>query len=103
MAYCCHVFVLQQIGRQHYTPEEDAAIISSVKKYQKGIRGNLIWKKMEKEGLTCHSWQSMKYRYQSRLAKRDVDAPTAENEPMVQEAENQVQDLSFGLANDACF
>lgn len=52
---------------------------------------------MEKEGVTSHSWQSMKYRYQSRLAKKDVGEPTAENEPTVQEAENQVQNPRLGL------
>lgn len=90
-AYCCHVFLLLQIGRQQYTPEEDAAIISCVNKLKKGIRGTLIWKKMEEEGVTCHSWQSMKYRYLSRLEKKDVDEPTAENQPKVQEAKNQVK------------
>lgn len=58
---------------------------------------------MEKEGVTCHSWQSMKYRYHSRLAKKDVDEPTAENDPKVQEAEKQVQNPSFGLVDDTHF
>lgn len=76
-------------GRQHYTPEEDAAILSSVSKYKTGLGGNIIWKEMEKQGVTRHSWQSMKYRYHSRLSKKDVDQWTVDNEPTVQEAENQ--------------
>lgn len=55
---------------------------------------------MEKQSLTCHSWQSMKYRYHSRLAKKDVDEPTTEKEPKIEEAQDQVQNPSFGLVVD---
>lgn len=91
---CCCVFVLLPIGRQHYTPEEDAAILNYVNKYKKGLGGNLIWKKMEKEGVTSHSWQSMKYRYNTRLAKKNVNVATADNVSKLKEAENQVQNPS---------
>lgn len=52
--------------------------------------GNRIWQEMEKERVTSHSWQSMKYRYRVRLAKQQseaVEETTAEGET---EGENMV-------------
>lgn len=45
--------------------------------------GNRIWQKMEKEHMTSHSWQSMKYRYRVHLAKKqseDLEMATTEVE-----------------------
>ncbi|CAG07049.1 unnamed protein product [Tetraodon nigroviridis] len=70
-------------GRQPYTAEEDAAILSYVSKYKAETGGNRIWQEMEKERLTSHSWQSMKYRYRVRLAKQQsevVEKTAAEGE-----------------------
>uniref|UniRef100_A0A7N8XFS8 Telomeric repeat-binding factor 2-interacting protein 1 n=1 Tax=Mastacembelus armatus TaxID=205130 RepID=A0A7N8XFS8_9TELE len=65
-------------GRVAFTSEEDAAILSYVSKHLKEIGGNRLWQEMEKQHVTSHSWQSMKYRYRARLAKRqsEIEKPT---------------------------
>lgn len=50
--------------------------------------------------MTCHSWQSMKYRYNSRLAKKNVNEANADNLPKVQETKKQVQNLSLGFPDE---
>lgn len=85
--------VILKLGRQPYTAEEDAAILSYVSKYKAETGGNRIWQEMEKERLTSHSWQSMKYRYRVRLAKQQsevVEKTAAEGES---EAETMVTEL----------
>lgn len=49
-----------------------------------------MWQEMEKERVTSHSWQSMKYRYKARLTNQQsevVETTTAEGG---NEAENMV-------------
>ncbi|XP_028260835.1 telomeric repeat-binding factor 2-interacting protein 1 [Parambassis ranga] len=65
-------------GRVAYTPEEDAAILNYVSKHKTDIGGNRLWQEMETERVTCHSWQSMKYRYRVRLAKLQLQAEEVE-------------------------
>lgn len=49
--------------------------------------GNRIWQEMEKEHVTSHSWQSMKYRYKVRLAKKQSEALEMATTDMETEAE----------------
>nr|XP_020455207.1 telomeric repeat-binding factor 2-interacting protein 1 isoform X6 [Monopterus albus] len=57
-------------GRAAYTPEEDAAILSYVRNHMTQTGGNRLWQEMEKKCVTSHSWQSMKHRYKTQLAKK---------------------------------
>jgi len=55
-------------GRSAYTAIEDRALIRYVRKHGKShgelsTKGNALYKKMEKEKVTKHPWQSMKSRY----------------------------------------
>ncbi|CAG5979713.1 unnamed protein product [Menidia menidia] len=65
-------------GRLAYTPEEDSAILNYVSKRTSETGGNRIWKEMEKQRVTAHSWQSMKDRYQVRLTKKEPKAVEVE-------------------------
>ncbi|XP_067443038.1 telomeric repeat-binding factor 2-interacting protein 1 isoform X2 [Thunnus thynnus] len=65
-------------GRVAYTPEEDDAILSYVSKHKTEIGGNRLWQQMEKQRVTSHSWQSMKYRYRVRLAKKQSEIEEVE-------------------------
>uniref|UniRef100_A0A3Q3QEP6 Telomeric repeat-binding factor 2-interacting protein 1 n=1 Tax=Monopterus albus TaxID=43700 RepID=A0A3Q3QEP6_MONAL len=58
------------LGRAAYTPEEDAAILSYVRNHMTQTGGNRLWQEMEKKCVTSHSWQSMKHRYKTQLAKK---------------------------------
>ncbi|KAK2861931.1 hypothetical protein Q5P01_001464 [Channa striata] len=60
-------------GRVAYTSEDDAAIMSYVSKHKTEIGGNRLWQEMEKQRVTSHSWQSMKYRYRARLAQKQAE------------------------------
>ncbi|XP_026163546.2 telomeric repeat-binding factor 2-interacting protein 1 [Mastacembelus armatus] len=83
-------------GRVAFTSEEDAAILSYVSKHLKEIGGNRLWQEMEKQHVTSHSWQSMKYRYRARLAKRQSEiekVKTSEEDSM--EEGNQDADIQI--------
>lgn len=70
-------------GRIAYTSEDDAAILNYVSKRKTETGGNRLWQEMEKQGVTTHSWQSMKSRYKDQLAKRQVgvvEVETAEED-----------------------
>ncbi|XP_070815075.1 telomeric repeat-binding factor 2-interacting protein 1 isoform X1 [Chaetodon trifascialis] len=74
-------------GRVAYTTEDDAAILSYVSEHKAETGGNRLWQEMEKQRVTSHSWQSMKYRYRVRLAKKQseaVEVPTTEAETKVE-------------------
>ncbi|XP_045932272.1 telomeric repeat-binding factor 2-interacting protein 1 [Micropterus dolomieu] len=79
-------------GRVAYTPEDDAAILNYVREHNTEVGGNRLWQEMEKQRVTSHSWQSMKYRYRVRLAKKRSevveDAPTEED---TKEAEEETK------------
>ncbi|XP_042351637.1 telomeric repeat-binding factor 2-interacting protein 1 [Plectropomus leopardus] len=81
-------------GTVPYTAEEDAAILSYVSEHKKKIGGNRLWQEMEKQQLTSHSWQSMKYRYRVRLAKRQSEVEeveTTEDDTEAAEGETEVE------------
>ncbi|XP_069546977.1 telomeric repeat-binding factor 2-interacting protein 1 [Brachyistius frenatus] len=84
-------------GRVAYTPEDDAAMLNYVSKHKTETGGNRLWQEMEKQGVTGHSWQSMKYRYRVRLAKKQMEAvevETAEEDNKTAEVEeNQETDV----------
>ncbi|XP_047195421.1 telomeric repeat-binding factor 2-interacting protein 1 [Hippoglossus stenolepis] len=62
------------VGRAPYTPDEDAAILSYVSKHRSETGGNRLWQEMQKQHVTSHSWQSMKYRFRVQLAKKLSDS-----------------------------
>lgn len=55
------------MGRMGYSPEDDTAILSFIAKRQKEAKGNRVWQQMEHQGVTGHSWQSMKDRFLKHL------------------------------------
>ncbi|XP_064823554.1 telomeric repeat-binding factor 2-interacting protein 1 isoform X2 [Oncorhynchus masou masou] len=63
----------QRIGRMGYTLEEDKAIMTYICEHKRESHGNKVWQEMAKNGLTCHSWQSMKDRYLKQLVKRQPE------------------------------
>uniref|UniRef100_A0A3Q3IZH0 Telomeric repeat-binding factor 2-interacting protein 1 n=1 Tax=Monopterus albus TaxID=43700 RepID=A0A3Q3IZH0_MONAL len=66
----CLVISMYSHSRAAYTPEEDAAILSYVRNHMTQTGGNRLWQEMEKKCVTSHSWQSMKHRYKTQLAKK---------------------------------
>uniref|UniRef100_A0A3B3DWS6 Telomeric repeat-binding factor 2-interacting protein 1 n=1 Tax=Oryzias melastigma TaxID=30732 RepID=A0A3B3DWS6_ORYME len=62
-----------------YTPDDDTAILEYVKSRKARVGGILLWREMERKRVTGHSWQSMKDRYERRLAKKLLEAVTAES------------------------
>ncbi|KAI5607530.1 telomeric repeat-binding factor 2-interacting protein 1 isoform X1, partial [Silurus asotus] len=57
-------------GRMGYSKEDDTAILNFITKHQKEAKGNRIWQQMELQGITAHSWQSMKDRFLKHLQHR---------------------------------
>ncbi|XP_071350047.1 telomeric repeat-binding factor 2-interacting protein 1-like [Trachinotus anak] len=89
-------------GRVAYSPEDDAAILSYVSKHKTETGGNRLWQEMEKQCVTSHSWQSMKYRYRVQLAKKQPEVEevkTAEED--TKEAGNQETDVQKPSSEDA--
>lgn len=87
------VIISLYLGRIPYTAEEDDAILTYVSKHKADIGGNRLWQEMEKQRVTSHSWQSMKYRYRVRLAKKqsaDAEEETAEEDSTATEGETKV-------------
>ncbi|KAL6112175.1 terf2ip [Pungitius sinensis] len=82
-------------GRLSYSAEDDAAILTYVSQHKSDTGGNRLWKEMEKQSVTSHSWQSMKSRYKTRLANSEVvkvattgeDTKAAEGKTKVKENE----------------
>uniref|UniRef100_A0A3Q3IZ61 Telomeric repeat-binding factor 2-interacting protein 1 n=1 Tax=Monopterus albus TaxID=43700 RepID=A0A3Q3IZ61_MONAL len=62
--------VLRHSARLNNSKEEDAAILSYVRNHMTQTGGNRLWQEMEKKCVTSHSWQSMKHRYKTQLAKK---------------------------------
>lgn len=54
-------------GRMGYSPEDDAAILNFISQHRKEAKGNRVWQQMEQQGVTSHSWQSMKDRFLKHL------------------------------------
>ncbi|XP_060926184.1 telomeric repeat-binding factor 2-interacting protein 1 [Limanda limanda] len=61
-------------GRAPYSADEDAAILSYVRKHRSETGGNRLWQEMQKQSVTSHSWQSMKYRFRVQLAQKLSEA-----------------------------
>ncbi|KAM8914748.1 telomeric repeat-binding factor 2-interacting protein 1 isoform 1-T2 [Spinachia spinachia] len=82
-------------GRIFYSAEDDRAILTYVSKHKSETGGNRLWQEMEKQSVTSHSWQSMKYRYKARLTQSEVvkmatteeDSKAAEGKTKVKENE----------------
>lgn len=80
------------MGRMGYSAEEDEAILNYMSEHQTEARGNSVWQLMEKQKVTCHTWQSMKDRYLKHLRNRQqakaklgklefVSTPQAQKDP----------------------
>ncbi|XP_062842748.1 telomeric repeat-binding factor 2-interacting protein 1 [Trichomycterus rosablanca] len=54
-------------GRMGYSLEDDSAILNFIAKHQHDAKGNRVWQEMERQGITSHSWQSMKDRFLKHL------------------------------------
>ncbi|XP_056129953.1 telomeric repeat-binding factor 2-interacting protein 1 [Lampris incognitus] len=81
-------------GRLNYTPEEDEAILSYISMLKEDIRGDGVWKEMEKKHVTPHSWQSMKCRYKKKLADRQMKDRTEGDDKDVENQEIYNQNSS---------
>ncbi|KAF0034460.1 hypothetical protein F2P81_012218 [Scophthalmus maximus] len=81
-------------GRVAYSPEEDAAILSYVSKHKTETGGNRLWQEMEKQHVTSHSWQSMKYRYRVQLAKKHTEAEKVQTTEGETKEEKQETDIA---------
>ncbi|XP_054639939.1 telomeric repeat-binding factor 2-interacting protein 1 [Dunckerocampus dactyliophorus] len=66
------------VGRQAYTPDDDAAILSYISQRKSEIKGNRLWQQMEKEHVTSHPWQSMKAHYRSHLVQKQSETEGVE-------------------------
>lgn len=58
------------VGRMGYSLEDDSAILKFIAKRQHDAKGNRVWKEMERQGITSHSWQSMKDRFLKHLHQK---------------------------------
>ncbi|KAK5872671.1 hypothetical protein PBY51_013350 [Eleginops maclovinus] len=77
-------------GRLVYTAEEDEAMLSYINKRQKEVGGNRLWQEMEKQRVTSHSWQSMKYHYRVRLANKQPEVLDVKTEEATKTADGDV-------------
>ncbi|XP_051550011.1 telomeric repeat-binding factor 2-interacting protein 1-like [Myxocyprinus asiaticus] len=57
----------QSNGRLCYSQDDDAAILKFMEKRRHEAKGILVWREMEKQRVTDHSWQSMKNRFLKHL------------------------------------
>lgn len=63
-----------------------------VSKHKSETKGNRLWQKMEKQQVTSHSWQSMKYRYKVQLAKKQWEVEeVAKTEEDAEAAEGEIK------------
>uniref|UniRef100_A0A3P9I342 Telomeric repeat-binding factor 2-interacting protein 1 n=1 Tax=Oryzias latipes TaxID=8090 RepID=A0A3P9I342_ORYLA len=62
-----------------YTSDDDTAILEYVSTRKAEIGGNRLWREMEQQRVTHHSWQSMKCRYKDRLAKKQPEVVKVES------------------------
>lgn len=69
-------------GRMGYSPEDDVAILNFIGKHQKEVKGNRVWQQMERQGVTGHSWQSMKDRFLKHLQHK-LEQKSPENKRKV--------------------
>lgn len=92
-------------GRLPYTPDEDAAILNYVSKHKTEAGGNRLWQQMEKQHVTSHSWQSMKYRYKV-ISKKQlplVELETTEEDNKDTEEKTEVEgNQGTGVEKPSC-
>ncbi|XP_040888851.1 telomeric repeat-binding factor 2-interacting protein 1 [Toxotes jaculatrix] len=88
-------------GRVAYSPEDDAAILNYVSKHKTETGGNRLWQEMEKQRVTSHSWQSMKYRYRVQLAKKQPEVEEVKTSEEETKKENQETDVQKPSSEDA--
>ncbi|XP_036415940.1 telomeric repeat-binding factor 2-interacting protein 1 isoform X2 [Colossoma macropomum] len=60
-------------GRMGYSLEDDAAILDFIAKRRHEAKGNRVWQQMEREGVTAHTWQSMRDRFLKHLQYKLTD------------------------------
>ncbi|KAL6464887.1 hypothetical protein MHYP_G00272040 [Metynnis hypsauchen] len=60
-------------GRMGYSLEDDAAILDFISKRRHEAKGNRVWQQMERDGVTAHTWQSMKNRFLKHLQHKLTD------------------------------
>lgn len=65
-------------GRMGYSLEDDTAILKFISNHRKEAKGNRIWQQMEHQGITGHSWQSMKDRFLKHL-QHNLEQNSPEN------------------------
>ncbi|XP_072768947.1 telomeric repeat-binding factor 2-interacting protein 1 isoform X5 [Nerophis lumbriciformis] len=78
-------------GRLGYSADEDAAILSYVSQRKSEVKGNSLWKQMEKEEVTNHTWQSMKSRYQQKLSSKQSEAEEVETPGEVTKGDGEAE------------
>ncbi|XP_061894205.1 telomeric repeat-binding factor 2-interacting protein 1 isoform X2 [Entelurus aequoreus] len=77
--------------RLAYSTDEDAAILSYVSQRKSEVKGNSLWKQMEKEEVTNHTWQSMKSRYQQKLSSKQSEAEEVETPGEVTKGDGEAE------------
>lgn len=87
----------QGTGRLGYSLEDDAAILKIIAKHRKEAKGNQIWKKMERQKVTNHSWQSMKDRFLKHLQHK-LEQKTPENEKVSPLTESSSSEDNISLS-----
>ncbi|KAI4888502.1 hypothetical protein NFI96_013561 [Prochilodus magdalenae] len=60
-------------GRMGYSLEDDTSILDFISKRRHEAKGNRVWKQMERQQVTAHSWQSMKNRFLKHLQYKLTD------------------------------
>ncbi|KAL7843216.1 hypothetical protein AOLI_G00247280 [Acnodon oligacanthus] len=60
-------------GRMGYSLEDDAAILDFIAKRRHEAKGNRVWQQMQRDGVTAHTWQSMRDRFLKHLQYKLTD------------------------------
>ncbi|XP_014797885.1 PREDICTED: telomeric repeat-binding factor 2-interacting protein 1 [Calidris pugnax] len=88
-------------GRLPFTEAEDAALLRAVRgRGQARAGGRALWKELERAGLTRHSWQAMRDRYQRHLrpllGEPRRTAEPAESRGLFEEANREFESTESG-------
>ncbi|XP_061744278.1 telomeric repeat-binding factor 2-interacting protein 1 [Nerophis ophidion] len=78
-------------GKLAYSADEDAAILSYVSQRKSEVKGNSLWKQMENEEVTIHTWQSMKSRYHQKLSSKQSEAEEVETPGEVTKGDGEAE------------
>uniref|UniRef100_A0A3B4DHH2 Telomeric repeat-binding factor 2-interacting protein 1 n=1 Tax=Pygocentrus nattereri TaxID=42514 RepID=A0A3B4DHH2_PYGNA len=84
----------QQRGsrRLGYSLEDDAAILNFISKRRYEAKGNRVWQQMEQEGVTAHTWQSMKDRFLKHLQHKLTDKSPGKKKKVLPLKESSSED-----------